>query len=87
MTIKLPNFPPFIPKPPLPGEPPFEVDEEEDEKEEDIDNLDNEFRISLRTEGYDPELVEMGLKVMKNHMRPKEEAFRIGKEYIRSMSK
>jgi len=74
-------FPP--PRLPLPGEPLFE---ERDEEEVDR-NLDSEFRTKLKSEGYDPELIEMGLKVMKNHLRTAAEAFQIGRNYIKEMSK
>lgn len=76
------KLPLLIPRPPLPGESFLEV-----EGEEEATDPDSEFRSKLRSEGYDKELVEMGLKVMKNHMRPKEEAFEIGRNYIKEMAK
>jgi len=45
------------------------------------------FRSRLAREGYDENLIEMGIKVAQNHMRPPEEAFRIGENYIREMAK
>ena len=75
------KLPPFPPRPPLPGESLLEVEEEE------IMDLDSEFRAKLKSEGYDPDLIEMGLKVAHNHMRSPEEAFRIGRNYIKEMAK
>ena len=57
--------------------------EEEGDKTED----EGEFTNRLRGQGYDEDLIGMGLKVAKNHMRPREEAFRIGENYIREMSR
>ena len=78
------RLPSILPRPPLPGESLFP--EEKGEEPETMD-LDNEFRIRLKSEGYDPELVEMGLKVMKNHLRTPEEAFEIGRNYVKEMAK
>jgi len=78
------RFPSFPPRPPLPGESLFPG-----EKEEEIGTrgLDSEFRAKLKSEGYDPDLIEMGLKVMKNHLRTPEEAFEIGRNYVKEMAK
>lgn len=78
---------PFPPRPPLPGEPLFRGEDREDEEKVEARDLDNKFRVGLKSEGYDLELIEMGLKVMKNHLRTPEEAFEIGKNYVREMSK
>lgn len=80
--FRLPSIPP---RPPLPGESLFPEKEEEEEPE--AGDLDNEFRVKLRSEGYDPDLIEMGLKVMKNHLRTPEEAFEIGRNYVKEMSR
>ena len=76
-------FPP--PRPPLPGESLFP----EEEEEEDVENEETsrEFIGKMKSKGFDPELINMGLKVAKNHMRPPEEAYRIGENYIREMAK
>ena len=78
------RLPSILPRPPLPGESLFP---EEEEEELETRDLDNEFRAGLRSEGYDPNLIEMGLKVMRNHLRTPEEAFEIGKNYVKEMSK
>jgi len=82
-------LPARFPRPPLPGI--FFREEEEDEPGEGTNGgepaLDSEFRARMGHEGFDPDLIEMGLKVAKNHMRPSEEAFRIGENYIREMAK
>jgi len=78
------RLPSILPRPPLPGEPLFP---EEEEEEPEAMDLDNEFRGRLRSEGYDSDLIEMGLKVMKNHLRTPEEAFEIGKNYVKEMAK
>ena len=46
-----------------------------------------EFLRKMRSEGFGDELIEMGIKVAGNHMRPPEEAYRIGENYIREMAK
>jgi len=76
-------FPP--PRPPLPGESLFP--EEEEAKEEEEADVNKEFIGKMKSEGFDPELINMGLKVARNHMRPPEEAYRIGENYIREMAK
>ena len=78
------RLPSILPRPPLPGESLFG---EEEEEEPEAGDLDNEFRVKLRSEGYDPDLIEMGLKVMKNHLRTPEEAFEIGRNYVKEMSR
>jgi len=78
------NFPPLLPRPPLPGE---SLLRGEDEEEVEVKDLDSNFRTRLKSEGYDPDLVEMGLKVMKNHLRTPEEAFEIGRNYVKEMAK
>jgi len=78
------RFPSFPPRPPLPGEPLFLEEEEETEGNE-LDE--GEFIGKMKSEGFDSELINMGLKVAKNHMRPPEEAYRIGENYIREMAK
>jgi len=76
------GFPPFFPKPPFLFQSDDEGEEEPDEKEVII-----AFRKKMRSEGFDPDLVEMGVKMANNHMRPPEEAFKIGENYIREMAK
>ena len=49
--------------------------------------LEERFKRELGGEGYDGELVEMGVKVMRNHLRTEEEAFEIGRNYVREMAK
>jgi len=78
----LPSFPP---RPPLPGE--SLLGEREEEFEETTGNLDEEFTNQMEQEGYGNDLIKMGLKVMRNHMRPKGEAFQIGANYIKEMNK
>ena len=73
------SLPPFFPRPP------FFQEEDEEEDEEELES--EAFRRKMKSGGFDPDLVEMGVKVMKNHRRPVEEAFKIGAEYIKSMSK
>lgn len=80
MVIKLPQFPTFPPRPPLPGESPFEVEEEET-------NTDEAFKERMKSKGFDLELIEMGLKVARNHMKEPEDAYKIGENYIREMAK
>jgi len=76
-------LPAFFPRPPLPrmlfgGE----------EEEEIIHRpSDGEFKRKMESEGFDPELIEMGIKVANNHSRDREDALRIGENYIREMSK
>ena len=73
-------LPPFPPAPPIPK---FIRDEGEE-----VDQpLDEVFTSEMTSQGFDPELVKMGLKVVKNHMRPPEEAFKIGANYIREMAR
>ena len=78
--LRLPAFPP---------RPPFLQEQEEEEEDEDEEEKDvsNDFRRKMESEGFDPALVKMGIKVANNHMRPPEQAFRIGENYIREMSK
>lgn len=77
-----------------------EVDDEEDEEDEKApkgmtpqESKDRaeasaeKLRKELLSKGYDPELVEMGVKVAKNHMRPEEEALEIGRNYVKETSK
>jgi len=78
--IKLPSFPP---RPPFPGEPLFPEEEEIEGKKPD----EGEFIGKMKSEGFDLALINMGLKVARNHMRPPEEAYRIGENYIREMAK
>ena len=73
--------PPFFPRPP------FLREQEEEEEEEDEKEVSSDFRRKMKSEGFDPALVEMGIKVANNHMRPPEQAFRIGENYIREMAK
>lgn len=49
--------------------------------------LDEEFREKMETEGFDSDLVSMGLAMADNHSRTREDALRIGENYIRQMSK
>ncbi len=37
--------------------------------------------------GYDPKLVDMGVKIMNNHLRTPEEAFEAGRAYVKEMAK
>ena len=60
------------------------IEEEDEEKEKPHDV---EFISRLRGEGYQDDLIKMGLKVARNHMRPLEEAYRIGSNYVREMAK
>ena len=78
--IKLPPFPPRLP---FPGEFLFPEEEEIEDNKPD----EGEFIRKMKSKGFDPELINMGLKVAKNHMRPPEEAYRIGENYIREMAK
>ena len=78
MRIPLP-----FPGPPLPLRLP-EVGREEPEVAEDPGV---EFVRRMRQEGYEDELIVMGLKVARNHLRTPEQAYKIGAEYIRSMAK
>jgi len=73
--------PPFFPRPPF-----FQEEEEEEERGNEKE-VSNDFRRKMKSKGFDPDLIEMGLKVAKNHMRPPEEAFKIGENYIKEMSK
>ena len=84
----------FLPSPfPLPPIPmgvlpkPRWDGEEEEEEMENEEVVGEEFKNRMRSKGFDPELIEMGLKVAKNHMRPSEEAFKIGENYIKEMAK
>ena len=81
------KFPFLPPRPPLPGELPTVEMEEEEEVEHVEDNLDEEFKRKMKTEGFNEELIEMGIKVARNHLKTPGQAFKIGEEYIRSMSK
>ena len=74
----------MFPLPPGFPKPPFFQEEEEDGGEEETDG---DFRRKMESEGFNPDLVEMGIKVAKNHMRPPEEAFKIGENYIKEMAK
>ena len=76
------NLPPLFPRPPF-----LEVDEEENGEEtaETVDEA--SFRKEMKTEGFNEELIEMGVKVAKNHLKTKEEAYRIGENYIREMNR
>ena len=73
------RFPPFFPKPPF-----LREEEEEEEGEEEVDTA---FRRKMKSEGFDPDLVEMGIKVANNHSRTRERALKIGENYIREMAK
>ena len=74
------NLPPF---PPRPFPAPFFFQEEE----EDTGDLDEEFIEKMNQEGFNSDLIEMGLKVANNHSRSREEALKIGENYIREMSR
>jgi len=79
--MKFPSLlPPGFPRPPFSRE-------EDEEEEDDEEHTDGDFRRKLRSEGFDPELVEMGIKVANNHSRSREDALRIGENYIRGMAK
>jgi len=78
------KLPPFPARPPLPGESLFPKEEEEMESNK---SDEGEFIGKMKSEGFDSELINMGLKVAKNHMRSPEEAYRIGENYIREMAK
>ena len=80
--------------PPLPGlpRPPLFRGEEEEEPREELPkrsngNPDKEFRSRLKSEGFDPELIEMGVRVANNHSRSREAALKIGETYVREMAK
>ena len=75
-----------FPGPPLPGGLLLGSNEEEEEEESE-EEVDRGFRRKMKTEGYEPDLVEMGIKVANNHSRTREDALKIGAEYIKSMSK
>jgi len=74
-------FPP--PRPPFPSESLFPEEEEIESNKSD----EEEFIGKMKSEGFDSGLINMGLKVAKNHMRSPEQAYKIGEEYIRSMAK
>ena len=78
-------LPAMFPKPPLPGI--MFREEEEEEEKVDHNSLDEAFRSKMKSKGFDPELVEMGLKVADNLSRSREEALKVGENYIREMSK
>jgi len=78
MRIPLP-----FPLPPIP----IKLPEVKKVKEKVIQDPEVEFISKMRSEGFNEELIEMGLKVAKNHLRTPKEAYKIGAEYIRSMSK
>lgn len=78
MRIPLP-----FPGPPLPLRLP-EVGREEPEVAEDPGV---EFVRRMRQEGYEDELIVMGLKVARNHLRTEAEAYQIGENYIREMAR
>ena len=84
MVFKFPSPPP---RPPLPGEFPFEVESDEELKESLGLTTEQAFREEMAAQGYNLELIEMGVKVALNHLKTPTEAFRIGREYVRSMSK
>ena len=78
------------PGPPIPGRLLFgssKVEDEGDEGEEDQEVLDRRFKGRLKKEGFDPELIDMGMKVADNHSRSREDALKIGENYIREMAK
>ena len=64
-----------------------EDEEDEDEEEEKKQPHDVEFISRLRDEGYQDDLIKMGLKVADNHSRTRKEALKIGENYIREMAK
>ena len=74
------RLPPGFPRPPF-------LREEEEEEGDSEEETDSDFRRRMKSAGFDPELVEMGVKVAKNHMRPSEEAYKIGENYIKEMAK
>ena len=41
----------------------------------------------MESKGYDPQLVEMGVKVAKGHMMRPEQAYEIGRNYIKEAAK
>ena len=77
------------PGPPIPGGLLFgsNGEEEEEEEEESGEEVDRDFRKKMESEGYEPDLVEMGIKVANNHSRTREEALKIGEHYIKEMAK
>lgn len=80
----LPAFPPRAPLPRIL----FSQDgEDEEEVIKGKWEEDEGFRSKLKVEGFDPSLIEMGIKVADNHSRSREDALRIGENYIREMSK
>ena len=80
-------LPALFPRPPLPGKFFSRGEEEEEGEEEDREGLDLSFKGKLTSEGFEPKLVEMGLKVADNHSRRRGEALKIGENYVREMAK
>jgi len=76
------RLPPFFPRPPF-----LQEEDEEKDEEEDKEEIDWDFRRKMKLEGFDPNLIEMGIKVADNHSRTREEALKIGQNYIKEMSK
>ena len=93
--FSLPRFPPRINLPRVE----VEISEEEEmepsiggEELEDFPSgattkAKEEFLRRMREEGFDEELITMGLKVAANHLREPEDAYRIGANYVREMAK
>ena len=74
-----------FPGPPIPGRLLFGGNEEEEERDE--EEIDRGFKNRMKSEGYEPDLVEMGIKVANNHSRSREDALKIGENYIKEMAK
>lgn len=76
-------LPALFPRLPLPG-----VLFGKEEEEEIVHRPpDSEFKRKMRSAGFNSELIEMGIKVADNHSRDREDALKIGENYIREMAK
>jgi len=83
-----PRFP-FFPRLPSLGPLVKEDEEETPQKVAPQKELTSEeaFREEMAAQGVSPELIEMGVKVAKNHLKTPKEAYEIGRNYIKEMSK
>jgi hypothetical protein len=52
-----------------------------------IDPLEQAFREQLLADGYPEALIEMGVKVARNHLKTPQEAYQIGYNYVKQMAK
>jgi len=76
-----------FPLPPIPMRLPRWGGEEGVDVEEQEPEVDNSFIKKMRDQGFDENLIHMGLKVANNHSRTRSDALRIGENYIREMAK